>query len=42
MGFHVAQTQKIPPSDGGRRKVKKIFFRFFDDIHVRGAYTDIY
>ena len=41
MGFHVAQTQKIPPSDGGRRKVK-IFFWFFDDIHVRGAYTDIY
>ena len=28
MGFHVAQTQKIPPSDGGRRKVKKLFFGF--------------
>ena len=28
MGFHVAQTQKIPPSDGGRRKVKNVFLVF--------------
>ena len=28
MGFHVAQAQKIPPSDGGRRKVKNFFFGF--------------
>ena len=32
MGFHVAQTQKIPPSDGGRRKVKTIFSVF--DVYM--------